>query len=204
MSEGDGTDPGQVLLAAGLAYRTRMDYDWTTLRAHPQEMDLLATKLGWLADQVAGRIHHISEILNSLHLQWQGESAEEQKDISDRWLRVFSALFGTKDHPETGVLNALVGGVQKAAGNFGQADDHAWKMFNDYHMALTAPPMDQIIAGTAMIGSADPEATYQSVLDQLHKQPEDQMNTDRTAVTADYPGDDGTALQQTKHSDKDG
>lgn len=181
MSEGDGTDPGQVMLAAGLAYRTRMDYDWTTLRAHPQEMDLLATKLGWLADQVAGRIHHINEILNSLHLQWQGESAEEQKDISDRWLRVFSALFGTKDHPETGVLNALVGGVQKAAGNFGQADDHAWKMFNDYHMALTAPPMDQ-----------------------LHKQPEDQMNTDRTAVTADYPGDDGTALQQTKHSDKDG
>lgn len=205
MSEGDGMDAGPVMLAAAIA-QANTDYDWTTLRAQPGEMDLLATKLEWLSDQVAGRIHHINEVLNGLSLQWQGESAAEQKDISDRWLRVFSALFGTEANPETGVLNAIVGGVKKAASNLAQAENEAWKMFNRYHESLIAPPMDQLVAGSAMIGSAmaggsDPEATYQSVLDQLDKPPQDQMDTDHTAVTADYPGDNGVGLRPTARGD---
>ncbi|MEU2609365.1 hypothetical protein [Streptomyces albus] len=204
MSEGGGLDAGPVMLGGAIAYKATTDYDWTTLRAQPEEMQLLATKLEGLSDQVADRIKYINEVLNGLQLQWQGESATEQKDISDRWLHVFSSLFGTKESPETGVLNAIVGGVKKAASNLAQAENEAWKMFNQYLTSLTAPSLDQLVAGAAAVGAAmpagpDPEATYQSVLDQMGKPsgPQDQLDTDHTAVTADYPGDDGISLRPT-------
>ncbi|MFI8850952.1 hypothetical protein [Streptomyces sp. 891-h] len=204
MSEGEGMDPGPVLFAAAVAHKARTDYDWTTLRAQPSEMDLLATKLEWLADQIAGRIRHINEILNNLQLQWQGESATEQKDISDRWSRVYSNLFGTEESPETGVLNAITGGVKKAASNFGQAENEAWKMFNKYHTSLTAPsPMDQIVAGAMVLSAPDPEV-YKDLLDQMNSSPQDRMDTDHTAVTADYPGDDGISLRPTEHAEGGG
>jgi hypothetical protein len=112
--------------------RIKADYDAANLYADPDGIKGRADALLNLGKDVAESLENIEKTLSGLHLGWAGQTADEAKDFGDRWETVMKELFGSKDHPETGVLNAIVDGLLTARGNFANAEDALLKFFRDF------------------------------------------------------------------------
>jgi hypothetical protein len=138
---------------------THTDYDhagetWVS----PSGLHATAQQLSDLAKDVADSVGRISDTLKSLALNdWQGATQQEADEFNNRWVAVMAELFGSKDRPEDGVLNAMADGIVTAVNNYNKAESgliSAWSNF------------------------ANGEKT--------HGNP-DVMDTNLTAITADYP-----------------
>jgi len=141
-----------------------VDYDLVKLDIAPKEIGETSLALRRHAQDVADSIDRISAIVNALVLDgWQGASEQEAKDFGNRWLSVMTSLFGSKDHPKDGVLNALLDGVDIAAENFGKAESGVVEVFKNFAASL---------AGAGEGHSNGP--------------PHDQLDPNKTAITADY------------------
>lgn len=81
---------------------------------------------------IADSLTNIVNVLSALQLGWAGKTAEEAKDFGDKWDAVATELFGTKDHPEQGVLNTIVGGVLTVADLFSRTDNALFDFFNHF------------------------------------------------------------------------
>lgn len=142
----------------------RPDYDQATIAVGPDGMSIRAKGLSTLAGNVSGAIVRIQTTLDALALTgWKGKSQQEATDFANRWDAVMKDLFGTKEKPDDGVLNALADGVGAASGNFTKADNGINGIFTQFAAGLE---------GTGSSGGT----------------PSDDLDTNNTAITADYPG----------------
>jgi hypothetical protein len=111
---------------------------------------------------IADSLTNIVNVLSDLHLGWAGKTSEEAKAFGHKWEAVAEELFGTKDHPENGVLNAIAAGVLTVADVFSKTE-HTWA---DYFNGFA----------TALMGGGG---------DGKH---DNQLDPTKTAVTEQWPG----------------
>ncbi|RKR89414.1 hypothetical protein BDK92_3760 [Micromonospora pisi] len=93
-------------------------------------------------DELADALDKISNALESIELNWAGDSQKQAQEINERWQNCARALFGTKEHPEVGVLNRIAGGLQGAALNYHSVEEHTIEMWQKYIDLL-----NQMLAG---------------------------------------------------------
>lgn len=137
---------------------SRVDYDSALIEVSPRSMQQAATELDALRAEVSGALTAIEDRLQSLRLSWTGKASNEREKITADWQYVITGLFGPRHEPDEGVLNALVGGLGDAAGNFAKADLGVIDIFRRFASGL----------------ESDGKSTYTD-------------KTTHTAVTADYP-----------------
>ncbi|MGW7487216.1 WXG100 family type VII secretion target [Streptomyces sp. NPDC054786] len=137
---------------------SRVDYDSALVDVSPRTMQQTAKELDALRTEVSDCLGAIDDRLQSLRLSWTGNASRERQKITEDWQHVITGLFGQRHQPDTGVLNALVGGVADAAGNFAKADLGVTDVFRRFANGL----------------ESDGKPTYTD-------------KTTHTAVTADYP-----------------
>lgn len=74
----------------------------------------------------------ISTSLNSIKLNWAGDSAREMTAILDRWAACATALFGTEKNPEQGVLSRIAEGLAAAVTNYARTDELVGQLWKEY------------------------------------------------------------------------
>jgi uncharacterized protein YukE len=119
------------------------DYDRVdTFDIDPQTLVTIGNNLKDLGQAIADSIDRINNTWTELKLGWMGKTSEEAKDFIDRWNAVMNELFGTKEHPESGVLNAIVNGVLMTAGIFGQTEHTLVDFFTAFQHGLAGDGSD--------------------------------------------------------------
>jgi len=108
------------------------DYDAASIHVMPDDLKSIADHLDTAATDVADSIRRINDQLGSLALGWSGATQQEAEDFSNQWSRVMNELFGTEDHPEQGVLNAIVGGLRGTGGGFSKTEHALADMFRKF------------------------------------------------------------------------
>lgn len=109
----------------------KVDYDTSSIYVEPNELTSIADRLDSAASEVADTIKRINDQTSSLGLGWSGRTQQEAEDFSNQWARVMKDLLGTEDHPEDGVLGALIGGLRGAGGGYSKTEHALVDMFND-------------------------------------------------------------------------
>lgn len=166
------------------------DYDQSTIGVAPNDLKNKSTEIVALVEQISGALARMNETLEALQLQWQGQSAAAQKDITDEWTRVFGELFGTQDKPEDGVLNALADHVTNAAKNYAEAEKSANEIFGNLLVSMVKQDLSESIAETFSGLSLTPDQKYQEIMNELMGESEpatDQKDPTQSAVFTDYP-----------------
>jgi hypothetical protein len=146
------------------------DYDHVgDIAIGPSGMHDTAQMTSHLNQSVADSVNRIADTVKSLVLNdWQGATQQEAEDFNNQWLSVMGELFGSKDKPDDGVLNAIASGIATAADNYNKAEYGLINVWNQFAGKL---PTD------GQGGDGKPS----------HDAPPDQMDTNKTAITADYP-----------------
>ncbi|MEK8146535.1 hypothetical protein NKH18_50550 [Streptomyces sp. M10(2022)] len=109
--------------------------------------------------------------LSGLRVAWQGKAADDADTVNREWMRVMTQLFGTEEEPDKGVLSALTGGLGMASGNYSKTENGVTKVFTDFHDGLQ-PEED---------GGSDDDYSTDT--------PDDQTDTNKTAVTITFPSE---------------
>lgn len=148
------------------------DYDHVRLMAiGPGGITGAATNVKKHAQEVADALGRVIVALEALTAGgWQGATQREAEDFNARWTTVTQDLFGTKENPETGVLNAIAGGIGTAGANYNKAElglNDLWKKF---------------AGGLAPDGGGDGKDDPPP----SKEPPADVLDTNKTAITADY------------------
>lgn len=117
---------------------TNADYDAVKLYVDPDGLKGRADALTRLAEDVVNCLNNIENTLSGLQLGWAGRTADEAKDFGNRWETVMKELFGTHDHPETGVLNAIVDGLLTTRGDYATAEDALTQFFKKFGEGLAS------------------------------------------------------------------
>ncbi|MGP4045980.1 WXG100 family type VII secretion target [Streptomyces sp. 2A115] len=108
------------------------DYDTSVLSIDPRLVDEVGRSLLTLAEQMVDHIEAIAGAAFHLRLSWAGSSAQEAKKFMDRWNGVMRELFGSKEHPEDGVLNVMAGTVHVVAAGFSQTEARLEQVFREF------------------------------------------------------------------------
>jgi hypothetical protein len=113
------------------------DYDAANLYWNPDALKSDADALLALANDVADSLGVIESSFAALQLGWAGKTADEAREFGNRWEGVMKELFGSKDHPAMGVLNAIVDGLLIARGNAAKTEDGLLQFFKQFgeHLA---------------------------------------------------------------------
>lgn len=111
-----------------------MDMQWMWMIGKSQITDYV--------NDLVDALDKISTALQSIELNWVGDSQKEAADINQRWQDCAASLFGTKKHPEVGVLNRLGAGIQGAAINYDETEKQIVLMWQQYVDLL-----NQLLAG---------------------------------------------------------
>jgi WXG100 family type VII secretion target len=113
------------------------DYDAVkNIHVEPDTLKTIADTLTQHAQDVASSIGNITNTLTDLQLGWAGQSAQEAEDFDNRWVQVMTELFGTKNDPSKGVLNAIVDGLLTARAGFSTTEQALKGMFHNFTDAL--------------------------------------------------------------------
>lgn len=75
-------------------------------------------------------LQSVMDALSSLDFSWAGESADDANDFNNRWVHTMEQVWGTEEHPEIGVLNAILNGLGTAIDNYGSAESGLRDAFN--------------------------------------------------------------------------
>lgn len=144
-----------------------VDYDVKTISIGPWGIHESGRRIKDLSDDIVNATETIMTTLNSLVLDsWKGRTKDEAEDFGNRWLAVMKEIFGTKDNPGAGVLNATLSGIGAAGDNYNKAENGLLDVWNKFAAAIPT-------------GDAGKTAPSRDV-------PPDQMDTNKTAITADY------------------
>lgn len=126
-----------------------------------------AKKIHEHGESIATALENIKNALNALQLDWAGPSQQEQEEVSQRFTTVGNAVLGSKEKPEDGVLNAITHGIGLVGNNYGKAEAGLVDVWNGF---------------ASKVGGSGDEGTPPS-----ENAPPDEMDTNKTAITADYP-----------------
>lgn len=145
----------------------------------PSSLTTTATQLKTHAQEIADAIGRVQATLNGLTSQgWRGGTQQEAEDFNRRWLAVMKELFGTEEDPGGGVLNAISMGVGIAGGNYGRAENGLNDIWNKFASGLPT---------AAELADDDGDADNDGTPDEPNRdKPEDVLDTNKTAITADY------------------
>jgi uncharacterized protein YukE len=141
------------------------DYDHIdTFNIDPDTLALHGNDLKDLSQAVADSVQRIAGTWKDLQLGWMGKTYDEASDFLDRWNSVMEELFGTKDEPKKGALNAIVTGVLTAATNFAQTEQMLFELFTQFEHDLAGTPLTDLqhTVGHAL-GGVFGEPTPQSI-----------------------------------------
>jgi len=119
-----------------------MDLHWMWMIGKSQITDYV--------DDLVQALDKISAALQSIELNWVGDSQQQAADINHRWESCATSLFGTKKNPELGVLNRLGAGIQGAAINYDETEKQLVAMWQQYLDLL-----NQLLAGSQPGSSGD-------------------------------------------------
>ncbi|CAG6394667.1 hypothetical protein NMG29_40140 [Streptomyces cocklensis] len=64
----------------------------------------------------------VTDRLNELRLSWTGDSQEQADKFNRDWNAIVTQLFGTKEHPENGLLNRFCTGLGTAAVGYSRGE----------------------------------------------------------------------------------
>jgi hypothetical protein len=163
MDEHEEHDSGRRrFLMAG----SNANYDAETISIGAWGIHESGRRIKDLADDIANATDQIVKTLEPLMLDgWKGATQQEAEDFSNRWLAVMKEIFGTEAEPGAGVLNAILAGIGTAGDNYSKADNGLFDVWTKFAAAMPAnggnnPPSKDV--------------------------PPDQMDTNKTAITADY------------------
>jgi uncharacterized protein YukE len=107
------------------------------------ELHMLATQtLMGKVDDLVDALDTIAKTLENLKLSWAGDAKNEAQALLDRWTQVSNAIFGTKKHPDKGVLARIAGGVENAAFAYNQTETVVQASWRKLHLDL-----ETILAG---------------------------------------------------------
>ncbi|WP_165978274.1 WXG100 family type VII secretion target [Actinomadura darangshiensis] len=154
------------------------DYDAVKkIAIGPTGLQSTAKRLLALAQEVADALSRVQTTLNGLTSEgWSGGTQQEAEDFNRRWLAVMKELFGTEADPGTGVLNAIASGVGVAGDNYAKTESglaEIWKKFSS-----NLPTAEEL---------ADEDLDDDGKKDEpIREKPEDVLDTNKTAITADY------------------
>ncbi|MEU6206547.1 hypothetical protein ABZ814_23530 [Micromonospora musae] len=99
------------------------------------ELHVLATHtIVAKVDDLVHALDTVGKTLESLKLSWAGDAKKEAEALLARWTEVSDAIFGTKKHPEKGVLMRIAGGVENAAYAYNQSESAvqgSWRKLHD-------------------------------------------------------------------------
>lgn len=137
------------------------DYDTQRIAVSPGELTETVTAVTGLVNSIADDLNDIVTALNDLALSWVGDASDLATSFSDAYQKAVNNLYGTDQHPELGVFNRLLSGVQAAAENYDQAEQWVVGKFIAFGEAV----------GGSQPSSGDPNASTSVV------------NTDPTAPT---------------------
>jgi hypothetical protein len=148
---------------------TEADYDHIPqMSIDPSALHDTATTMKDIAQEIGDAVDRIMDTLDALVLDsWKGETEKEVNEFADHWSTVMDQLFGSKDKPDDGVLNAMVDGVTNACNNYNEAESGLTNVWNDFAAKL-------------------PSANGSSG-DESKAAPPDKLDVTGTAITADYP-----------------
>lgn len=134
----------------------------------PSGLHATADQVNDLAKDIVDSVDRITKTLKSLVLNdWHGATQQEADDFNNRWLAVMGEVLGSKDKPDDGVLNALVDGIITATNNYNKAETGLVGVWSKFAGKLPSP------------GDKGGKP--------LEVSPPDEMDTNKTAITADYP-----------------
>lgn len=112
--------------------QTNTDYNAAKLYVDPDGLKTKADALLAQAENIADSLANINNILSALQLGWAGKTADEARDFGNRWEAVMKELFGSKDNPKKGVMNAIVDGLLATRGNFSKTEDALVQLFKQF------------------------------------------------------------------------
>jgi hypothetical protein len=115
------------------------DYDHVdSFHVYPDDLVTHGNSIKQHNQDIADSLLNIVNVLQDLHLGWAGKTSEEAKAFGDQWNAVAAELFGSDDHPENGVLNAIAGGVLTVADLFSKTEHALVDFFDKFAQALLA------------------------------------------------------------------
>ncbi|MFI0895578.1 WXG100 family type VII secretion target [Streptomyces sp. NPDC020983] len=106
----------------------------------------------------------ITDRLNELRLSWTGESQERADKFNQDWSAMVTELFGTKDHPENGLLNRFCSGLERAAVTYSRGERAVSNSFAKFEALLAGMdpklfPDDDGVTDYSKIIANPPETT---------------------------------------------
>ncbi|GAA0370619.1 hypothetical protein NE235_35550 [Actinoallomurus spadix] len=151
------------------------DYDYlSNMAIGPWGIHETATALHDYAQNVADSVSRIATTLQSLTLNdWVGKTQQEADDFNKRWRTVMGDIFGSDEKPDDGVLSAIATGLATALHNYNAAEFGLTDVWNRFTAKFDAPPQ--------------PWRSAVPPLDIDTTPPPDVLDTNKTAITADYP-----------------
>lgn len=111
-------------------------YDAVKVTVSPQDLQDTSQKVKSLVDDIVNHLNTINTTLNDLQLSWVGQSSSLADSFNKQWMAATATLYGTQDHPEQGVLNHLLAGLEAASSNYSFVEDWAKKGFGTLVSAL--------------------------------------------------------------------
>lgn len=113
------------------------DYDSANLYVDPDALKPKVDILKQQSQNTAESLQRINDTLSALQLNWAGDTADEAQKFGKRWTSVMKELFGGKDHPEKGVLNAIVEGLLATRGNFSNTEEALVQLFKQFDQDMS-------------------------------------------------------------------
>jgi uncharacterized protein YukE len=101
---------------------TSFPYDTAKFSIDPQTVNAAAKKITSLSEDVANQIGNINEAISDLQLSWTGGAADIAAQVNTEWQNAVTALFGTQQDPDKGILPSVADGLTDAAQNYISAD----------------------------------------------------------------------------------
>ena len=113
-----------------------VNYNTSSFSINPDEVKKRADEILVLAKDIVDSLNNINDTLSALKMGWAGATADEAQDFGNRWNSVMTELFGDKDHPEKGVLNVIVGGLDAVRWNYAWCEDGVFQMFHKWGLDM--------------------------------------------------------------------
>jgi hypothetical protein len=114
------------------------EYNAVTMSVDPGALQTDANTILADVNEIVTALNTIGSTVGDLALSWTGGSADDATDFSNRWTLAMTALFGSDDGSNDGVMNQVINALLTASSNSGQTEMSVSEMFNVLNMNATA------------------------------------------------------------------
>jgi uncharacterized protein YukE len=98
------------------------NYDSSSISVDPWVLHSSASAIHDAVFGINDDMTAITNKLNELRLSWVGDSSERSQKFQHDWNDIWQRLYGTKEHPEHGILNRFASGLAAAAVGYSRGE----------------------------------------------------------------------------------